>query len=276
MLAEYRGEVGKVGEANGIGHLGNIDFLLTQQSGCLLQADVADKLAGRDTRHFLHLTVQLGSTDAHLLGKHVDIEVAVGEVFVDHLHDTLHEQLVITLHLRLFNTIGLLLGSAVLTLQTLAVMNEVVDNRMKFLHVERLGQEGIGTSLQSLKTIADVGLGCEHDNGKMRDVRISLDHAEHRKAVHLRHHHIAEYKVVLVGKQFLQALLAVGTGAELVIASKFRRNILPDFGIIVNNEYVVFRALDTGIRRLGIGSSYQLVGVFRRHVYLFVSKMVAS
>ena len=46
MLAEYCGEVGEVGESYSIGHLCDVDFLLLEQPGGLLEADVADELAG--------------------------------------------------------------------------------------------------------------------------------------------------------------------------------------------------------------------------------------
>ena len=60
--------------------------------------------------------MQLGTADADLLGEHIDIEVAVGEVLVDGLHDALHEHLVVATHLGLLHLVNLLLGTAVLAL----------------------------------------------------------------------------------------------------------------------------------------------------------------
>ena len=91
MFAEDGREVGKIREPYGIGYLRDVDFLLLKQAGSLLQTDVADELAGGDAGHLLHLAVQLCTADAYLLGEHIDIEVAVREVLVDHLDGLYHE-----------------------------------------------------------------------------------------------------------------------------------------------------------------------------------------
>ena len=44
VLAEDGGEVGQIGEAYGVGHLGDVHLLLLQQAGGLLKADVAYEL----------------------------------------------------------------------------------------------------------------------------------------------------------------------------------------------------------------------------------------
>ena len=65
VFAEDGREVGKVREAYGIGHLGDVDLLFLEQAGSLLEADVTDKFAGRDTGQLLHLAVELCTADAY-------------------------------------------------------------------------------------------------------------------------------------------------------------------------------------------------------------------
>ena len=239
MLAEDSGEVSQVGEAYGIGHLGDVDFLLLQQTCGLLQTDVADELAGGDARQLLHLAVELCAADAHLLRQHVDVEVAVGQVLVDGFHDALHQQLVVALHLGLLHAVGLLLCAAVLAFQALAVVDEALDVHVQLLHVEGLGQEGVGAALQSLQAVAHVGLRGEHDDGDVGDVDVGFDHAQHGEAVHLGHHDVADDHVVVAGQQFAQSLLAVGTDAELVVAAQLGGDVMANLQVVVDDEHAV-------------------------------------
>ena len=187
--------------------------------------------------------MELCTADAYLLGEHIDVEVAVGEVLVDSLHDALHEQLVVTLDLGLFHLVGLLLGTAVLTLQAQARAEQVIDVHAEFLHVERFGEEGVGTALETFETVGDIGLRRQHDDGNMRDVDVGLDHAEHGEAVHLGHHDIADDEVVLVGKQFAQAFLAVSAGAELVETAQLGGDVAAYLKVVVDDEHTVFATL---------------------------------
>ena len=247
MLAEDGGEVGEVGEADGVGDLGDVDLLLTQEAGGLLQTDVADELRGGDAGHLLHLAVELGTADTHLLTEHLDVEVAIAEVLVHRLHDALHEQLVVALHLGRLEELGLLLSAAVLTLQVEARVDEVLDVHAQLLHIEGLGEEGIGTALQTLQAVADVGLGGKHDDGYMRQIEVGLDHAEHGEAVHLGHHDVADDEVVghvvLLGReQLLQALAAVVADAELIVVRQLGGDIAADLLVVVDDEHATHTA----------------------------------
>ena len=198
--------------------------------------------------------MQLGTADTHLLGQHVDIEVAVGEVLVDGFHDTLHQQLVVALDLGSFHLVGLSLGSRVLTLQALTSLQQVLDVQMQLFHIEGFGQEGVSTTFQTFETIADIGHRGEHDDGYVADVDVGLDHPQHGEAVHLGHHDIADDEVVAVlgsrREQFLQSLATVGTEVELVETSQFAGDVVAYLGIVVDNEYAVFgRAIINGFPR---------------------------
>ena len=101
--------------------------------------------------------MQLGAADANLLGQHVDIEVAIRQILVNGFHNTFHQQLVVALDLRRLHLVCLHLCTAVLALQALARLKQVLDIHAQFLHVEGLGQEGIGAALETFETIADIG-----------------------------------------------------------------------------------------------------------------------
>ena len=243
MPAEDGGEVGEVREADGVGHLGDVQLLLAQQTGGLLQADVTQELAGGDAGHLLHLAVELCTADAYLLGEHIDVEVAVGEVLVDGLHDTFHEQLVVALDIGRLDLVGLLLGAAVLALQTLSRAQQVVDVHAELLHVEGLGEESVGAALEALETVADIGHGGEHDDGYIADIDVGLDHAEHGEAVHLGHHDVADDEVVALsvdaGEKLLQSLTAVMADVEAVVASELVADVGTNLFVVVDEEDAV-------------------------------------
>ena len=67
MLLEHRREGADIGETNGIGHLRDILLLLGQQTGRLLHPQVLNEVADGQSGELLHLSVQMGTADAHLL-----------------------------------------------------------------------------------------------------------------------------------------------------------------------------------------------------------------
>ena len=154
MFLEHGGEMGLVIESHSVGHLCDIDLLLTDETGSLLQSEVTDEVAGRDTCDLLHLAVQLGTTDTHLLGELLHVEIGILDVLVDTFHDTIHQHIVVAFHLYLLHFLLLCLGTRELTAQTAHIINKVVDEDVQFFHVERLGNESISTTLQSFKTVA--------------------------------------------------------------------------------------------------------------------------
>lgn len=62
-----------------------------QQIGGLLEAHIADKLTGCLIGQLLHLAIEMHTTDAHLVGQLVDIEILVGQVVVDDMHHSLQQ-----------------------------------------------------------------------------------------------------------------------------------------------------------------------------------------
>ena len=64
-----------IGKSHHVRNLRNVDFTLSYQSGSLIETDVSQELAGRNTGHFLQLTMQLGAAYAHLITHLLYIEV---------------------------------------------------------------------------------------------------------------------------------------------------------------------------------------------------------
>ena len=228
--------MGLVGVAHLVSHLRHIDFALAQQTGCLFHTEVAKETPCGDARDFLHLAMQLGTTETDISGKYIDIIFRVGHVGIDRAHDTIHEGIVIAFHLDILHALLLLNSTAELASQTAHIVDEVVNLDVQLVHVERLGDVGIGSALQSLELIFHSSFRGEHDDRQLRDVGVLLDAPQQGDAVHLGHHHIADDEVVGTGEQHLQCLLAVGCVVELVSVAQFANDVVGDFLVIIGNE----------------------------------------
>ena len=137
---------------------------ILEQFGCLLQSDVADEAVRRLIGQFLHLAVQVYTTDAHLLCYHVHTQVGIVDVFVDNLHYPLHQGIVRCLHFYLFYLVILAFIARKLIAQSAAHGEQVDDVAVQNVHVERLQNVGIGTGLQSFQLVFLTALGCEQDD----------------------------------------------------------------------------------------------------------------
>ena len=138
MFLEGSREIGLVVEPHSEGSLGDVDLSLADESGGLLEPEVADELTSRHTGDLLHLAVQLGAAEPHLAGQHVDPEVGILNIVVDGAHHTFHERIVIALHLHVLHFVGLDESTRELPPEPTDVLHEVVDEHMQFLHIEGL------------------------------------------------------------------------------------------------------------------------------------------
>ena len=206
--------------------------------------------------------MELGAAEPHLTRQLVDAEVGVLDIIVDGAHHTVHQRVVVALHLYVLHLVGLGQRPRELTPETAHVLHEVVDEHVEFLHVEGFGEIGIGTFLQSLKAVAHLGLRREHDDGDVADVGIALDFAEQTDAVHHRHHHVGHHQVVgFAGEQHLQGILAVGSGVDPVPVGQLFFHITGHLHVIVDDEQVVIaRGLP-----LGSLSGHRLFLLHRHH-----------
>mgnify|MGYP007068519096 CR=1 FL=1 len=115
-----------IGKSHHIRNLRNVDFMLPYQSGSLIETDVSQELASRNTGHLLQLSMQLGAAYAHLITHLLYIEVRIAQVLVHNLHDTLHQLLIVAFHLYLLHLVILLQSSTELTLQATYIVDEIV------------------------------------------------------------------------------------------------------------------------------------------------------
>ena len=69
-----------IGKSHHVRNLRNVDLTLFNQSGSLIETDVSQELAGRNTGHFLQLTMQLSTAYAHLITHLLYIEVRIAQV----------------------------------------------------------------------------------------------------------------------------------------------------------------------------------------------------
>ena len=210
--------------------------MLSYQSGSLIETDVSQELASRNTGHFLQLTMQLSTAYAHLITHLLYIEVRIAHVLVHYLHDTLHQLLIVAFHLYLLHLVVLLQGTAELTFQATHIINEIVYREMEFLQTERFCQISISSQLDALQTVADFRFGSEHDDRHMTDIGITLDVLKQRDTIHLRHHHIAYYQVEIVRKQLVQCFLAIVADYKAIPVAQFRLEITADFDIIIYQQ----------------------------------------
>ena len=189
--------------------------------------------------------MQLGTTDAHLVCQLVDIEVAVRQVFVDHLHDALHQQFVITLDLFLLDLVFLLLHTRELTLQTERLADQVIDHHVQLIHIKRFSQISVGALFQTFQSVSNIGLRGKHDHRDMMQIDVGLNHTQESEAVHLRHHHIAHHQVVLLVRlgtqQALHGLAGPGDSGDVVIRTQLLLHELADFLVIVDNQHAIVR-----------------------------------
>ena len=159
-------------------------------------------------------------------------------MLVDRLHYSFHQHVVVAFHLNFLHLVGLSLCAGVFSANASYIVHEVVDLYVQFLDAERFGDKGVGTSLQSLKPVGHVSLGCKQDYRDVADVCVRLYGSQQLYSVHLRHHHVGYYDVeTCFSEQFLQSLFAVLTYCESVISRKLVLNVLCNFLVIVNNKH---------------------------------------
>ena len=127
------------------------------------------------SRQFLHLTVQVHTTDANLFGNHIYVEVGVGNILVDDTHDTLQELLIGRLHFHFCNLLLQRFGLAILLLQNLLRVQHINDRMPQNVHVERFHDIGIGAGGKSLQFIFVTVLGRQHDDRNMTGDAVGLD-----------------------------------------------------------------------------------------------------
>ena len=110
---------------------------------------------------------------------------------------------------------------------------------MQLLDRERFGEISISTTLQSLQTVTDIRLRGQHDHRQVVDVSVCAYHAEHREAIHLWHHHVADNQVVVVRQQLAQSVLTITTHGEMIVVTQFLTDETRYLLVIVNHQNTI-------------------------------------
>ena len=128
-------------------------LLLSEQFCRLGQSDIADVVTSRLVGEFLELAVEVHTAHAYLLGNHLGSEVGIAEVLVDDLEHPLQQTFIGRLQLRGIYLIDRQLLTSVRRAESVMFTQEVLDGLLQNLHIERLGDEGIGPNLQALEAV---------------------------------------------------------------------------------------------------------------------------
>ena len=256
--------------------------LLGQQLGRLPQTRVADEVARRLVGQLLELAVQMHAADADLLRYEGDVQILVGQVRIDDVHDALHQPVVRRLDAELGHLVVLRLAAAEVVAQRLAVAYQVRDRGAQHLDAERLLDVGVGADAQAADVVGLRRFGRQQHHRHVVDVDVVLYLPAQFEAVHLGHHYVADYQVrsllqhrsvgVLAVLEVAHGELAAQLGADvvanlLVIFGKHNRETLPGLGLRHRSGVVIslgHRRLRRHLGCLHVLGFGLLVGQFRR------------
>ena len=80
----------------------------------------------------------------------------------------------------------------------------------------------------------------------MTYVHIRLNHTEKRKAIHLRHHYIADHEIILficihALQKLVQSITTTCHCCDIIIATQFLNNIITYLSIIIHYQHPIVR-----------------------------------
>ena len=96
LLVEALREIRRITESYGIAYLAHLHVALGKQLGGLFESHYLYHVVGRHVGKSLYLGKESRPTNAHLVGKEVDIEVGIGEILLNYLLHTFKEILIHT------------------------------------------------------------------------------------------------------------------------------------------------------------------------------------
>ena len=181
--------------------------------------------------------MELCTADAGVGGEALHVEVGVGQVFVDRLHDALHELLVCALDLHLVAQLLLAQGPGELSSQPPDVADEFVDEHVELFHVERFGQEGVGTLAQAFQAVAHLCLRGEQHHRYVAHQGVRLDVLEQSYSVHLWHDDVGHHQVVVALEQCVEGLLAVLERFDVIPMPQLAFDVCGHFVVVVHHHH---------------------------------------
>ena len=121
----------------------------------------------------------------------------------------------------------------------LAVLEQVVNQNLQFVDVERLGHVAIGTKLQPLDAVALLGLRGEQNGRDVGGVGVALEPFEELQTIQTGHQHIRHDEVGKLREGALQPLLAIAGGEDFVGIGERLLEEETNLLIIVNDQNTV-------------------------------------
>ena len=113
---------------------------------------------------------------------------------------------------------------------------QVDDGLAENVHVEWLDDVGVGTRGESSQTIF-VHTHCrQHHYGHMAGGEVRAQAHAERIAIHVWHHHVAEYQVGHAAHNFRESLSPVGEGFDLIVVAEFLHQIVAYLLVVLGNH----------------------------------------
>ena len=167
--------------------------------------------AGRAARDGHYLAVELARTHAQLVGQGVYVELLFVEQQVDVIHRLGQEA---AFGIGQFHLRGLLVGGvgivAVLTAECTLAVEQPFHHRAQLIHVEWLGQIGVGTRFDTFDALLLRYLCRDDDDGDVVDHVVGPHASAQLQTVHARHHQVGDDEVGHQVDGLLQSVLSVG------------------------------------------------------------------
>ncbi len=108
--------------------------------------------------------------------------------------------------------------------------------RAQFVRGERLRQIIVGAGRETLDRRFFASTRAQKQDGRRAQLRIGAQRGEKRKAVHPRHHHVADHEVERLAPGRVQSVDAIAHGDDVVVRRDDARDVGAEIGIVVGEE----------------------------------------
>ena len=215
-------------------------MLIAQEFGSLAQTGILDKVAWGLAGQFLHLAVQMHTTQSDLVGNKLHTQFGIRQVLVHHLHDAVHQSFVGRLQLDVIHLVGLFGTAVELTLHAVAVGEHRHHHLLEHVDVEGFRQIPVGTHIQSFQTVLVGAKGSKQKHGDITGIDVFLDVLTELYAVHYRHHHIADHHIHLahILQDIVPSLLTIDKVADIHRMRQLTHHILTDRLVVLHHDHI--------------------------------------
>ena len=168
-------------------------------------------------------------------------------MFVHHLHNPIHQYLIIRFHWNFLYFILLLLGSAKLIAQQSSIRYQIGNSTLQIFRIERFHNIGIGTCIHSFQRILYPWFCSQQYNRNMIYISILFQFMAQFQTIHFRHHYITDYQVGHFFQNVIICLLTITANCHFIFIRQFLLQISPDFLFIFDHQHPL-----TGFRLAGL------------------------